>query len=91
MRAHLLFENYKRKPARNKNVKLVYAGSSSKHSGRFKNPYTFSKDLGEDIIKLYETHCISNWIDQRSQERIRRAENKIWQRLKILPLIPQVM
>ena len=35
---------------------LVYAGSSSKHSGRFKNPYTFSKDLGEDIIKLYQTH-----------------------------------
>jgi len=35
---------------------LVYAGSSSKHSGRFKNPYTFSKDLGEDIIKLYQRH-----------------------------------
>ena len=38
------------------NIPLIYAGSSSKHSGRFKNPYTFSKDLGEDIIKLYETH-----------------------------------
>mgnify|MGYP003644747036 FL=1 len=37
-------------------IPLIYAGSSSKHSGRFKNPYTFSKDLGEDIIKLYETH-----------------------------------
>lgn len=38
------------------NVPLIYAGSSSKHSGRYKNPYTFSKDVGEDIIKLYQTH-----------------------------------
>lgn len=38
------------------NISLVYAGSSSKHSGRFKNPYTFSKDLGEDIISLYCEH-----------------------------------
>lgn len=38
------------------NIPLIYAGSSSKHSGRFKNPYTFSKDIGEDIIKLYEEH-----------------------------------
>ena len=38
------------------NIPLVYAGSSSKHSGRFKNPYTFSKDLGEDIITLYCEH-----------------------------------
>ena len=38
------------------NVPLIYAGSSSKHSGRFKNPYTFSKDIGEDIVKLYQIH-----------------------------------
>ena len=38
------------------NIPLLYAGSSSKHSGRFKNPYTFSKDVGEDIIKLYSDH-----------------------------------
>ena len=37
-------------------VPIIYAGSSSKHSGRFKNPYTFSKDIGEDIIKLYQKH-----------------------------------
>jgi UDP-glucose 4-epimerase len=37
-------------------VPVVYAGSSSKHSGKFKNPYTFSKDIGEDIIKLYQKH-----------------------------------
>ena len=37
-------------------IPLVYAGSSSKHSGRFKNPYTFSKDIGEDIVKLYQEH-----------------------------------
>ena len=36
------------------NIPLIYAGSSSKHNGRYKNPYTFSKDMGEDIIKLYQ-------------------------------------
>jgi len=39
-----------------KNIPLIYAGSSSHHSGKFKNPYTFSKDLGEEIIKLYQKH-----------------------------------
>jgi len=38
------------------NIPLVYAGSSSHHSGKFKNPYTFSKDMGEEIIKLYQKH-----------------------------------
>ena len=38
------------------NIPLIYAGSSSHHSGKFSNPYTFSKDLGEDIIKLYQDH-----------------------------------
>jgi len=38
------------------NVPLIYAGSSSHHSGKFKNPYTFSKDIGEEIIKLYQEH-----------------------------------
>ena len=37
-------------------IPLIYAGSSSKHSGRFKNPYTFSKDIGEDIVTLYQKH-----------------------------------
>lgn len=36
------------------NVPVVFAGSSSKWSGRFKNPYTFSKDVGEDMIELYQ-------------------------------------
>lgn len=40
----------------NNNVPLIYAGSSSKHSGKFKNPYTFSKDVGEEIIQLYQEH-----------------------------------
>jgi UDP-glucose 4-epimerase len=40
--------------AANNNIPVVYAGTSSKHSGRFKNPYTFSKDVGEDIITLYQ-------------------------------------
>jgi len=38
------------------NVPLIYAGSSSHHSGKFKNPYTFSKDVGEEIIQLYQEH-----------------------------------
>jgi len=38
------------------NIPMVYAGSSSHHSGKFKNPYTFSKDVGEEIIKLYQHH-----------------------------------
>ena len=38
------------------NIPLVYAGSSSHHSGKFKNPYTFSKDVGEEIIQLYQQH-----------------------------------
>ena len=38
------------------NVPLIYAGSSSKHNGKLKNPYTFSKDIGEEIIMLYQYH-----------------------------------
>jgi len=39
-----------------KNIPLVFAGSSSHWSGRFKNPYTFSKDVSEEIIQLFQTH-----------------------------------
>ena len=35
------------------NKPLIYAGSSSHHSGKFKNPYTFSKDIGEECLKLF--------------------------------------
>jgi len=38
------------------NIPLFYAGSSSHHSGKFKNPYTYSKEIGEEIIKLYREH-----------------------------------
>ena len=38
------------------NIPLIYSGSSSHHSGKFKNPYTFSKDMGEEIIQLYRKH-----------------------------------
>ena len=37
-------------------IAMIYAGSSSHHSGKFSNPYTFSKDMGEDIIELYRKH-----------------------------------
>lgn len=39
-----------------KNIPLVFAGSSSHHSGKYKNPYTFSKDIGEEIVQLYQKH-----------------------------------
>ena len=39
-----------------KKIPLIFAGSSSHHSGKFKNPYTFSKDISEDIIKLCQAH-----------------------------------
>jgi UDP-glucose 4-epimerase len=35
------------------NVPIIYAGSSSHHSGKFSNPYTFSKDVGEEILQLF--------------------------------------
>ena len=35
-------------------IPLVYAGSSSHHHGKFQNPYTFSKDIGEEIVNLYQ-------------------------------------
>jgi UDP-glucose 4-epimerase len=38
------------------NIPLFYAGSSSHHSGKFKNPYTYSKEIGEEIIQLYQQH-----------------------------------
>jgi UDP-glucose 4-epimerase len=40
--------------AKIKKIPIIYAGSSSHHGGRFKNPYTFTKDIGEDIVNLYE-------------------------------------
>lgn len=37
-------------------IPVIYIGTSSHHGGRFSNPYTFTKDIGEDIIKLYQIH-----------------------------------
>ena len=37
-------------------ISIIYAGSSSHHSGKFSNPYTFSKDMGEEITQLYRKH-----------------------------------
>lgn len=36
-------------------IPLVFAGSSSHHSGKFKNPYTFTKDLSEETVELYQS------------------------------------
>jgi UDP-glucose 4-epimerase len=37
------------------NVKVIYAGSSSKHHDPADSPYAMSKFLGEEICKLYKT------------------------------------
>ena len=34
------------------NIPLIYAGSSSHHSGKYKNPYTFSKTVGEEVLEM---------------------------------------
>ena len=44
--------------ARNNNVSVVYAGSSSAHGDLYANPYTFSKWNGEELCKLY--HSVYN-------------------------------
>ena len=36
-----------------KNIALVYAGSSSTHGGVYKSPYTFTKWQGEELCNLY--------------------------------------
>lgn len=33
-------------------VPLVYAGTGSSHGGRYRNPYTFSKAVGEDAVRM---------------------------------------
>ena len=40
--------------AREKGCGVVYAGSSSKHGGIYKNPYTFTKHQGEEIVEMYQ-------------------------------------
>ena len=39
--------------ARNNNIPVVYAGSSSAHGDIYANPYTFTKWNGEEMCKLY--------------------------------------
>ena len=34
-------------------IPLVYAGTGSNHGGRYRNPYTFSKALGEDVVRMH--------------------------------------
>ena len=36
--------------------RVVFAGSSSVHSGKMKNPYTFSKVVADDLCLLYKKH-----------------------------------
>lgn len=34
-------------------IPLVYAGTGSHHGGKYRNPYTFSKAVGEDAVKMH--------------------------------------
>ena len=34
-------------------IPIIFSGSSSHHSGKFKNPYTFTKDVSEETLSLY--------------------------------------
>ena len=43
--------------ARNKECKVIYAGSSSHHNGMYENPYTFTKELGEQLCTMYN-NCL---------------------------------
>jgi UDP-glucose 4-epimerase len=40
--------------ARDKECKVIYAGSSSVHSGHYENPYTFSKVMGDELCMAYK-------------------------------------
>ena len=40
--------------AKKHNVKVIYAGSSSKHHDPSDSPYAMTKYLGEEICKLYK-------------------------------------
>ena len=39
--------------AKNNNIRVVYAGSSSIHHGLYESPYAWSKFSGEELCKLY--------------------------------------
>lgn len=41
--------------ARNNNVKVVYAGSSSRWHNPYQSPYACYKHIGEEILKMYKT------------------------------------
>mgnify|MGYP003112748427 FL=1 len=42
--------------AREKKCRMIFAGSSSVHSGKLKNPYTLSKNIADDLCMLYKKH-----------------------------------
>lgn len=39
--------------AKQRNAKVVYAGSASKHAGKYTSPYATTKMMGEQLCKLY--------------------------------------
>jgi UDP-glucose 4-epimerase len=40
--------------ASSKGIPLVYASSGSIHAGSYRNPYTFSKEMGEEVVKFHQ-------------------------------------
>lgn len=35
-------------------IPIVYAGTSAHHAGKYENPYAFTKDVGEDILEMFQ-------------------------------------
>ena len=46
--------------ARKNKVKVIYAGSASRHQDILSSPYSLSKYMGEEICKLYKKHYAVN-------------------------------
>ena len=44
--------------ARINNIKIIYAGSSSKHHDPSKSPYAMYKFLGEEVVNYIKNHII---------------------------------
>ena len=65
--------------ARNNNVQVIYAGSSTKHKGVFKSPYAWSKFGGEELCRLYSklydlNTCICRFYNVYGEHHIRTGD-----------------
>ena len=58
--------------AKEKDCKVVFAGSSSVHSGKLENPYTFSKDFG---VSFQSSNVFSNLCGDQNYTIIVKDDN----------------